>query len=366
MGEYGLQVGTPEIRSVGPITFGPDGILFVADNDQAMVFAIDVADLGPDMTGSAPFDLDNVDTRLAAFLGCSRDELAVRDMAVHPRSGAVYLSVMRGQGDAAVPVIVRIDTVGGTLSDVGLEDVAYSAASITNAPGEDDPRLNVELPEGNEGEEIDVGGRKIRIWRRPARTATVTDMSYVDGVLLVAGMSNEEFASNLRRMPFPFVGAMDDNSLEIFHVSHGKWETAAPIKTFVPYEEGRSILASYTCTPVVHFPLAELTGGTKATGRTVAELGAMNQPLDMVSFHQDDGEYLLVSNTSHGLIKIACSDIDKQPGLTEPKMPVGVPREVESLSGVSRLANLNGTYVLALQKDESGERHLRSLKTASL
>jgi hypothetical protein len=366
VGDYGLKVGTPEINSVGPITFGPDDILFVADNESATVFAIDVADPGAEATGSAPFDFDNVDTRLAAFLGCSRDEVGIRDMAVHPRSHDVYLSVMRGRGDAALPVIVRINVADGSLSEVSLEDVAFAAASITNAPAEDDPRTNIELPEGSEGEELDVGGRKIRIWRRPARTATITDMSYVDGTLLVAGMSNEEFSSNLRRIAFPFSGTMDDNSLEIFHVSHGQWETAAPIKTFVPYEEGRSILASYTCTPVVHFPVSELAAGTKATGRTVAELGAMNQPLDMVSFNQDDGEYLLVSNSSHGLIKIACSDIDNQTALTEPKTPIGVPREVESLTGVSRLANLNGSYVLALQKDDSGERHLRSLKTASL
>ena len=366
MGDYGLKVGTPDIRSVGPITFGPDDVLFVADNQSAAVFAIDVADPAGEAVGSSPFDFDNVDTRLAAFLGCGTDEVGIRDMAVHPRTHNVYLSVMRGRGDAALPVIVRVGVDDGSLREVSCADVAFAAAPITNAPAEDDPRLNIELPEGSEGEEIDVGGRKIRIWRRPARTATVTDMSYVDGTLLVAGMSNEEFSSNLRRIAFPFSGTMDDNSLEIFHVSHGKWETAAPIKTFVPYEDGQSILASYTCTPVVHFPVAELAAGTKATGRTVAELGAMNQPLDMVSFTQDDDEYLLVSNSNHGLIKIACSDIDGQSGLTEPQAPVGVPREVESLTGVSRLANLNGSYVLALQKDDRGERHLRSLKTAAL
>ncbi len=366
MAEYGLQVGAPEIRSVGPITFGPGDVLFVADNASATVFAVDVADRGTQAVGAEPFDLDNLDTRLAAFLGCDRDDVGIRDMAVHPRTHDVYLAVMRGRGDAAVPVLVRIDVHDGSFGVVNLEDVAFAAAPVTNAPAEDDPRVSVELPEGSEGEEIEVGGRKLRIWRRPARTATVTDMSYVDGTLLVAGMSNEEFASNLRRIPFPFTGDMDDNSLEIFHVSHGKWETAAPIKTFVPYEDGRSILASYTCTPVVHFPLAELAVGTKATGRTVAELGAMNQPLDMVSFSQDDDEFLLVSNSNHGLIKIACRDIDTQPALTEPQAPVGVPRQLESLRGVSRLANLNGTYVLALQRDESGERHLRSLKTASL
>jgi hypothetical protein len=366
MGEYGLQIGTATIRSVGPITFGPDEILFVADNVSAMIFAIEVADPGPDAVGDDPFDLDNVDTRLAAFLGCERDDVMLRDIAVHPRSHNLYLSVGRGRGDAAIPLLVRIDITDGSLSEVSWTDVAFAATPVTNAPAEDDPRVSVELPEGSEGEEIDVNGRKIRIWRRPARTATVTDMSYVDGTLLVAGMSNEEFASNLRRIPFPFAGEMQDNSLEIFHVSHGKWETAAPIKTFVPYEDGQSILASYTCTPVVHFPIASLVTGTKATGRTVAELGAMNQPLDMVSFTQDSGEYLLVSNSNHGLIKIACRDIDGQAALTEPKQPAGVRRDVEALKGVSRLANLNESHVLILQKDDAGERHLRSVKTDSL
>ena len=64
-------------------------------------------------------------------------------------------------------------------------------------------------------------------------------MAYVDGTLVVAGMSNEEFSSTLRRIPFPFTGEVSDNNLEIFHVSHGKWETAAPIRTFVPYDGGQ-------------------------------------------------------------------------------------------------------------------------------
>jgi len=287
-------------------------------------------------------------------------------MDVHPRTHNVYLSVMRGQGDAAVPVLVKVNRLDGSLSDVSLDGVAFSQASIANAPAADDERLDVVLPDGDEGEVLEIGDRKLRILRRPARQATVTDMAYTDGQLLVAGMSNEEFSSNLRRIPFPFRGDMADNSLEIFHVSHGKWETAAPIRTFVPYEGGRSILASYTCTPVVHFSLDDLTAGTQAKGRTVAELGAMNQPIDMVSFTQDGGEHLLISNSSHGLIKIACRDIDTQEALTEPREPRGVPREEEDLKGIGRLANLNGGYVLAIQKDDAGGMHLRSLKTASL
>jgi hypothetical protein len=302
------------------------------------------------------------------LLGCDAADIAIRDIAVHPDSHNVYLSVQRGHGDAAEAVLVRIDHPSGSITDVPLADVPVAEVAIGDAPAADDARLDTTLPLGTEGEQITVGERTIRILRRPIRTSTVTDMAYVDGTLLVAGLSNEEFSSKLRRIPFPFPGNGDsviDNNLEIFHVSHGKWETAAPIRAFVPYDGGRSILASYTCTPVVHFPLADLKPGTKTVGRTVAELGAMNQPLDMVAFTQDGQEYLLVANTSHGLVKIACRDIDTQPPLTEPTEPVGVPRETEDLQGITRLANLDDSYVLALQADRD-RQHLRSLKAASL
>jgi hypothetical protein len=52
--------------------------------------------------------------------------------------------------------------------------------------------------------------------------------------------------------------------------------------------------------------------------------------------------------------------------LTEPKQPVGVPRQTKDLQGIRRLANLNGSHVLVLQSDYAGGQHLRSLKTASL
>jgi hypothetical protein len=365
MSEYGLQVGMADIGSAGPITFGPAGILFLADNTSARVFAVDVADPGP-AAESEPFDLENVNGRVASFLGCEADAIVIADMAVHPLSHNVYLSVQRGRGDAGRPVLLRIDRLDGSITDVPLDQVPVAQATIDDAPAEDDERLDTTLPLGPEGEEFQFGERTIRILRRPIRTSTVTDMAYVDGVLLVAGLSNEEFASKLRRIPFPFNNDVVDNNLEIFHVSHGKWETAAPIRTFVPYDGGQSILASYTCTPVVHFPLADLVPGTKTVGRTVAELGAANQPLDMVSFVQDGEEHLLVANSAHGLVKIARRDIDDQAPLTEPKAPVGVPRETKDLQGITRLANLGDAFVLALQVDDAGGQHLRSFKTSSL
>jgi hypothetical protein len=365
MQEYGLQMGRADVQAAGPITFGPAGILFLADNVSAKVFAVDVADPGPE-SGAEPFDMEGVDGRVSSFLGCDASDIVIRDMAVHPTSHNVYLSVQRGRGDAGQPVLVRIDRLDGSIVDVPLDNVAVAEVDLADAPAADDERFDITLPQGDEGEELTFGERTIRVLRRPIRTATVTDMAYVDGALLVAGLSNEEFSSKLRRIAFPFRDEVAGTNLEIFHVSHGKWETAAPIRTFVPYDEGRSILASYTCTPVVHIALDDLTAGSKTVGRTVAELGAMNQPLDMVAFVQDGKENLLVANTAHGLVKIACHDIDQQTALTEPQQPVGVPRETKDLQGITRLANLNGSHVLALQTGDDGRQHLRSLKTASL
>jgi hypothetical protein len=365
MGEFGLEQGRVELRSAGAITFGPAEILFVADSVAATVFAVDVADPGL-VDAAEPFDLADVDLRVGSFLGCEPGDITIKDMAVHPLSHNVYLSVQRGHGNAAEAVLVRISRADGVVSDVPLDDVPFAAAAIGDAPAPDDERQDITLPLGDEGEEVQFDTIKIRLVRQPIRTATITDMAYAGGTLLIAGLSNEEFSSKLRRIPFPFSAGVTGSSLEIFHVSHGAWETAAPIRAFVPYDDGASILASYTCTPVVHFPLADLTDGAKAVGRTVAELGAVNQPLDMVSFVQDSEEYLLVANSAHGLVKIACRDIDNQSPLTEPQQPVGVPRETKDLQGIRRLANLGDHYVLVLQSDDAGRQHLRSLKTASL
>ena len=98
--ERGMTIGNPAIRAVGPITFGPDGILFIADNVSAQVFAVDVADRGEP---AGHVDVERLDSRLGAYLGCRREDVFVRDMAIHPGSQRVYLSLMRGSGDAAVP-----------------------------------------------------------------------------------------------------------------------------------------------------------------------------------------------------------------------------------------------------------------------
>jgi hypothetical protein len=167
----GMAIGTPAIRAVGPITFGPDGILFIADNVSARVFALDVADRGEP---AGHVDVEQLDSRLAAYLGCPREDVFGRDMAIHPGSQRVYLSLMRGSGDAAVPVIIRVGD-DGSLAEVPLQDVPFFSVSIADAPAEDDDRQDVMLaaPGETPDEELEVRGNRLRLRRRPLRLATL-------------------------------------------------------------------------------------------------------------------------------------------------------------------------------------------------
>ena len=67
--------------------------------------------------------------------------------------------------------------------------------------------------------------------------------------------------------------------VQIWHSAHGRYETTAPIRKFIPYTIDKQpyILASYTCTPLVKIPVSALKPGTKVTGTTIAELGESNQ-----------------------------------------------------------------------------------------
>ena len=364
--DYGLEMGTPDLESIGSIAFGPEGILFLADSLGAAIVAVAVDD-GEATSEASPVNVDKLDTRLAAYLGCSRDDIFIRDMAIHPLTHEVYLSLTRGSGAAAIALLIRVASEG-SLSEVPLKEVPFARTEVEDAPTEGDEREDTRLVHDNrEGEDWETrSGAHMRISRDRLRTLTITDMSYVDGVLLVAGASNEEFASTLRRIPFPFNGGSRANSLEIYHVSHGKYETASPIRTFVPYGENEGVLASYTCTPVVHFALDDVQTGTELKGRTVAELGSMSTPIDMVSYSSGGEEYLLVSNTHNPLIKIASRDIPGQGPLTEPQEPVGVPRQALPHEGVGRMANLGNSHVVMMQQDGEGNLDLRSYPCVTL
>ena len=52
------------------------------------------------------------------------------------------------------------------------------------------------------------------------------------------------------------------------------------------------------------FPVSELKAGAQVKGTTIAELGNRNRPLDMIVYQKDGKDYLLLANSSRGVMKI--------------------------------------------------------------
>ena len=342
-GTADMKYGTPDFKSVSSLAFGPDNVLFVGDSRGAAIFAIDVNDKTKS-SGTEQVNVDHIDEKIAGMLGTTAKEIVIHDLAVHPASNNIYLSISRGRGMDSIPVILRV-TREGKIEEVSLENVRYSKATLNAVPAADAK---------------DRRGRSLR-------TDSITDIAFSDGYLYVAGLSNEEFASTLRRFPFPFTDKTSASSLEIFHVAHGRYETNAPVRTFMPYKVGDQahILAAYTCTPLVAFPVSDLEDGAHVKGKTVSELGSGNRPLDMISFEKEGKEYILVANSNRQVMRINPDDFSDAKGLTDPLKEryttAGVGYVSLPLVGVLQLDNLDANNIVVLQRNASdGSLNLRS------
>src|SRR5262249_23652038 len=142
----------------------------------------------------------------------------------------------------------------------------------------------------------------------------------------------------------------------IYHGSHGQFETRAPVRTFVPFKVGNQpqLLAAYTCTPLVQLPLSDLKPGAKVKGKTIAELGNHNRPLDMIVYQKNGQDFLLVANSSRGIMKISTDQIDKAEGITTPVSDKnGLTYEtIEGWTGVDQLDLLDQTHALVVRRAE--------------
>ncbi|HTW74968.1 MAG TPA: hypothetical protein VMD56_08645 [Steroidobacteraceae bacterium] len=334
-----LATGDAHLMSAGPLAFGPDGILFVGDSIGGQVMAIDTHDRRP--ASAAKVDVQDINAKIAAMVGITPDQLVINDVKVNPISKNVYLSVSRGRGPDAMPLIVRVERGSDRISVLPLDDVAHAAVQLSDAPAS---ASAADPPNG----------------RPSSRMLTITDMVYVKGDLMVAGLSNEEWSSALRSIPFPFQRtAAQGATIQIWHSSHGRFETQAPIRTFVPYDiDGRNyVLAAYTCTPLVKIPFSELHPGARIHGTEIADLGAGNQPLDMVPYRRNGHDYILINNTSRGVMKLQADDLGAYKPISAPTITnvAGVPYQtISDLQNVRHLARLDAQDVLILTGKSSG------------
>ena len=344
-----LKAGKADLKSASQLAFGPEGILFVGDSRQAAVFAIATEDTKP-AASPVKFNIKAVNEKIAALLGIPPDQLLINDMKANPLSHKVYLAVSRGRGPDGIPVILRIDG-SGTISEFPLNNVRYSMVTLPDAP-EAKPDASIRGPEG-------------KVNANP-RVRTIHDLSYVDGKVLVAGLSNEEFASDMRSIPFPFKSAEKGSGIRIWHSAHGRYETASPVRTFVPYtiDKQQYILASYSCTPLVKIPVNQLKSGAKVQGTTIAELGENSTPLDMFSYRKDGRNYILMATTTRGVMKLTADGLGAIKPITpptavceesteKPGSPVNAKDCRGDIAGVSyqTIADLKGVWQLAKLDD---------------
>lgn len=322
----------PSFQSIGPLAFGANGVLFAADPKAATVFALT---LKADATAApGAVSVDKIDQRIAAALGTDASQIAITDLAVHPTTHNAFVAVMRGQGAEARPALFRVDGAG-KVDLVAFDTVTFTSVALPN-PADVSPN------------------------GRGGRTQSVTDMALVDGRLVVAGLSNEEFASKLWSVPYPFATTDRGTSVEIYHGNHGQFETRAPIMTFLPYRVGNdaSIIAAYTCTPLVKFSDAALKPGQKVVGHTMMDLGAGNQPLDMVAYAKGGQNFLLMANSRHGIVKVPTAQFATAPAITAHVDTAGTFEKIESMAGVEQLDVLDAQRAITIAKAQDGTRAL--------
>lgn len=342
-----LAAPLPAMQSATKLTFGDAGTLFVADWKGAHIYALPVA-MPPPATGK-PYNLQDVQAPIAKALGVTPSALRFEDLAVQPGSEVAYVALtVRGARGNSSPAIVAIDATG-KITRVDLSK-ASTAAAISDAPAAD-----------------------VKFWRDlPAPTLTVTDMRYYQNRLYVAGLSNRSFASTLRVYDYPFKGKSQDTTVEMYHPVHNQVETRAPIRSMAVMTLGGepTLVAAYTCTPLVTIPLKDLKDGAHVVAKTVGELGWGSAPNGLVTFRQGDTEYALLLNSSRSADLLSATELSAgaaAPGLSQPidwptKPLLGVKAITTPMAASMRVDNLNTQLLLALRRgDADGNMQLVSI-----
>ena len=90
--------------------------------------------------------------------------------------------------------------------------------------------------------------------------------------------------------------------------------------------------------------------GAKVMGTTIAELGNMNRPLDMIAYRKNGSDHILMANSSRGVMKLDANHLEQYHAITDKIAAThGVPYEtIGDLQGVRRLDRLGEDQALAM------------------
>ncbi len=329
------------------LEFADPTTLFVADSAGAAIHAYRLPEADA-TTESTAYKFEGFSRALADTLGVAEADITFNDLAVNPATKAAFVSLTVG----TMPAVVMV-TFDGTITPLDLAALPATSTQLGAAP--------------------DDG---VTFWRNiPSASLTVTDLDFSDGTLFVSGLSTGEFASTLNQIPYPFGGDTQTTSVEIYHAVHDQMETRAPIRAMeiVDLDGVRTIVAAYTCTPLVTLPTSGLTDGAHVTGNTIAELGYGNTPLEVLSFavydqEQNASNFVMVINRElqANLIPLeAVAEAANAPGLSQPvgMGPAGIATTQTPMSGVYQAADQDPQFLLTLKRNlDTGAMDLVSVR----
>ncbi|MFG6489251.1 hypothetical protein ACG04R_21385 [Roseateles sp. BYS78W] len=351
LGMNAALAATAPVRSAGTLTFVDANTVVISDWRGGQLHAFTLPPVAPGVP--AYFNLKNLSGAIAKTLHTTPEKLRFEDMAVRPGSELAYITLsVEGKTANATPTpaLVTVDTAG-KVGVVPLDRGQRTSVAIGNIPSPDK-----------------------HLWRdTPMAAYTVTDMAYADGKLYVAGLSNASFASALRVFDFPFKGDAAVASIEMYHPVHNQLETRAPIRKMViaNLNGEPTLVAAFTCSPLVTIPLKDLKDGAHIAAKTIAEFGWGSAPVGMVSFDAGQGPMVLLthSHKSADLMSVAdIADASTKPGVTTPiKWPteprLGLNSIYVPISGVAHISNQDKDFLVTLRRNEaSGAMELVSMR----
>lgn len=292
-----FTVGGAVYKSLGPVAFSPAGVLYIADDRGGGVIGLALDERQRDAAPRAK--VADLGRRIAGAMGADEKGIEIRDMAISPVSGDVYLTVRKLDG----------------ADNSALNPANYLLFRVT-APGQVEAVDTASL----RGRRVEIAARA-GYGQREGNPYVIGDLVCAPGRLLVPALSSEAFSSNLHSLPLPLgSGDADRFATSIYHVSHKRQETASPIQTLTLYRDAAGqplLVAAYVCTPVVRIRLEDLKPNATATGVTVAELGSGNRPMKMVSYGPPGRQSLLLDNSSFGKLKVAPEVVMEEQAVNE-------------------------------------------------
>lgn len=210
IGTSALADTSLDIKFAGALEFSEDGTLFVGDNYNGAIYAFEMPAEASDAQ-IMPSSIANIDAKIAELLGVGTGALEINDMATHPVSNDIYISVTRIGNFAAQPAIIKV-TQDQQISLLDMSSLEFQKQALTEFP-ESETTFEVRGQGPMPPLPRDVAKGEIALF-----TLAIMDMEFYKGELFVAGVATDNFLSSLRRirmrLPSPVV-TMTSNLLRM-------------------------------------------------------------------------------------------------------------------------------------------------------